>query len=186
MAVTAGIIDFTVLLNALASLTTWTYYVKIQVRDVAADKAVCFMMRVHTVPTEHGMDTRILAAGVAFRNFDSLIAQRFQSGSKRAIFCIYVVVRSTQHTPFILSQFEIQVLAKNMPPVLTDKLIQPEPGIGLFVEDLLHLAGSKLRMKEMNKAITVLPDFIENDMCFIAQWLFKHMAEKVAGFVITD
>lgn len=73
-----------------------------------------------------------------------------------------------------------------MPPVLTNKLIQPEPGIGLFVEDLLHLDGSKLRVKEMNQTIAVLPDFIENGMCFIAQWLFKHMAKKVAGFVITD
>ena len=186
MAVTAGITDFTVLLNALAGLTMGTYYVKIQVRDVAADKAVCFMMRVLTFPTEHGMDTRILAAGFAFRNVNSLLAQRFQSGSKRAKFCIYVVLRSKQHPPFILSQLEIQVLAKNMAPVITNKLIQPEPGIGLFVEDLLHLEGSKLRMKEMNEAITVLPDFIKNGMGFIAQWFFKHMTKKVAGFVITD
>lgn len=74
MAVTTGKIDFTVLLNALACSTMWAYYVKIQVRDVAADKAVCFMMCVPTFSSDHGVDTRIFAAGVAFRNFNSLLA----------------------------------------------------------------------------------------------------------------
>ncbi|MCE2004290.1 hypothetical protein [Enterobacter asburiae] len=108
MTVTAGITYFTILLNALAGRTTETYYLQIQVSDVAADNAVCFMMRVLTFPPEHGVDTRILAAGVSFRNLYFFLAQRFQSGSKRVIFRIYVVVRSKQHAPFILRQFEIQ------------------------------------------------------------------------------
>ena len=185
-AVAADKIYFAILLNALAGSTIGTYYIKVQLSNVATDKAVCFMMYVFIFSREHGVNTGFFSTGAAFRNLYPFIPQSFQSGAKRAKFSIDIVMRSTQHTVLITGEFVVQRLTKNMPPVLPYQLIQPEPGISLFIEDLRHLAGAELRMKEMNQAIPVFPDLVEDVVGVVAEWFFKYIAQKGSGFIIRN